>query len=743
MNDIGITWTSDQKQLIADQQKRQLMFEKDNELLKKGVALLKEMLGVGQKTTTGLTAGYQDVNRELSRLSRLTQTAFQKPVSAMDSHLARLKELRVLYRMGKIDQDQFNAASGSSKKQYYEEIGLLQRLRAEKKQAQEESKQALKAEAAATRAFYAERHAFWEQEKADQADKEATARAFRGFKVRSIEEEKIANKNLADQVRKGLLTEKESARVNFRERMRQLHDLQRAGALSGKEYTAAAQQAFAAYSKVAGIDMSKMWAGVPSQLTGILTTTAAVAAAMKLARMEFENLRSMQKDSANTTSTYAEAQNEAVQNLDSSMTAEELDKQVMDLAKEKHVSPAFVMRAASNVLGARGAVSAKEAIGAIRTSIDFNRYDQGSANFTASAILQAKAARPDASYEALLGQQKSAKIASPVVKDEDFAHYLVPGASGAKAFADSEKDFYSLASHLGARMGDSAGRVTGTATVDLQRDLHTHPGLKGVKDGGEGMTMARLRAIAFDKKYAGVKAKLLGDTHAKSQDELVRSGGKLTTEARAYGAIALLLQGDKESWEQLTQKRKEVLEPGKEAEALVAKQRKDLQSLPAQRTTLAEKGVQAETEILQLQNQGAARGAVSREAIEKVLKAAGVSKTGQVLSGLKWELDAWGGQTAPASQAQQVLRKYAKQEAGFHDESSGSIFTPRNIRPANAEEMQTADSLRRAARALEALASDERMINVNAPPVGVDAQESVRTLQIKEKTALQKDGRPR
>lgn len=716
-NDIGITWTSDQKQLIADMQKRQLLQDAE-------IARLTKLAGVGAKAGQALAGGYKEVNRELDRLGRLAESNFKKPISAMDAHLARLKELRVLYRMGKIDADQMNQAAAGSKKQYYDEIGLVKRLRDEKKLAAQHDKDA--------QAHWAARRKFWDEEELRtrrQADQQAqVARSERNAtqdfyaarrKYWDEESQKLAKQ--AEAVRKSLLSEKDLARANYQARINQLRDLHRAGQLTAAEMNQGIKQAALQLASLSKIDLGKVWAAIPIQLKAGLTIAGGIHAALRQARAEFENLKSMQKDAANTTITYAEAQSEAVQNLDNSMTAADLDESVMQIAKEQHMSPSFVMRAASGALGARGGSTAKEAMDAIRASIGFNRFNQGAANSTVTALLQAKAANPAASFNELLGQQKSAKIASPIRGDEDFSQYLVPGASGARAFGDTEQQFYGLAAHLGSRMGDTTGRVTGTATVDLQRDLATNPALRDVKDAGEGMSMARLRALAFDKRYAAAKARLLGEIQAQGQDELVRSGGRLTTEARSYGAIALLLQGDKDSWDQLGQKQKEVLAPGKESAALVQKQRDVLAGLPAQRTATAEMAVQGHIETRQLENQGAARGSISREALQRVLKVEGVANIEQLVQGLQFEVNSQGGQVTPAREAARLLRERANERSNRSIPVGGNLtYGPATgqyaERPETPAEKETRDAYRRVATLLEQLIGDDAA----KPPVQVN-----------------------
>lgn len=685
-NDIGITWTSDQKQLIADMQKRQLMQDAE-------IARLQKLAGVGAKAGNALAGGYKEVNKELDRLGRLAESNFKKPISAMDAHLARLKEIRVLYRMGKIEADQMNQAASASKKQYYEEIGLVKRLRDEKKQAAQIERDA--------QAHWAARRKFWDMEH-ENIRKQA--------------------QTLADTARK-----EKYATLDFYAARRRYWDAERAGREIQRDINQGVKAGTEQLQAAAKVDMSRVWAGVPGQLKAMLTTAGAITVAFQAARAEFENLKSMQQNAANATMTYAEAQSEAVQNLDESMSATDLDAAVMKIAKEQHISPAFVMRAASGALGARGGSTAKEAMDAIGTSIGFNRYSQGAADSTVTALLQAKAANPKASFEELLGQQKSAKIASPVRKDEDFSQYLVPGASGARAFGDTEKQFYGLAAHLGSRMGDTSGRVTGTATIDLQRDLATNPALRDVKDGGEGMTMARLRALAFDKKHALAKQRLLGEVQAQGQDELVRSGGRMTTEARSYGAIALLLQGDEESWKQLQQKHNEVLDPGKDSAALVQKQRGVLANLPAQRTALAEKGVKAHIERRNIENQGAARAAVSRESLQEVLKAEGASNIDQYVQGMKFEVGSGGGQFTPASEAARLLRERANSSNRTAAAGGNLTYGPASgqyvERPETEAEKASREALLRVANLLEQMIGDEKQpvqVNVVVPGAAGD-----------------------
>ena len=131
-NNIGITWTSDQRQLIRDMQERASKMDEE-------IQRLKKLLAAGTAAGAGLARGgkmagdaYRQAGVEMDRLGRIAATSFQKSASPMEAHLKRMKEYRVLMRMGKIDAEQLAKANQASLKQYYDESGMTDRLRRSK-----------------------------------------------------------------------------------------------------------------------------------------------------------------------------------------------------------------------------------------------------------------------------------------------------------------------------------------------------------------------------------------------------------------------------------------------------------------------------------------------------------------------------------------------------------------------------------------------------------------------------------
>ncbi len=857
MNNIAITWSSDQKQLIADMQRRQVLLENE-------IARLQQLAGMGKASGTAITNSYREANKELDRLGRIADTAFKKPVSAMDAHLARMKELRVLYRMGKIDAEQFNQAATASRKQRLTEDGFAASLKERKrlladiaamqerqlaaeraaaaKSLQEQKTAALalalqkatalheteQSERSAAAKLLAEQKAAADSlrlqkltaiHEAEQAERSAAAKALqeqkaaalslalqkataiddeqraqqeanqslrlqkltaidenqraekqaadslrlqkfteieqerrarqdatqslRLQKLTAIHEEQQAQKLAAEQIRRGLMSQRDVARQNYAERMRQIKELHAAGLLSQTEFNAAAKQAQQTLEQSSKIDMSKMWVNVPGQIRTALTMTAALATAIRLAREEFENLKQQQKESATTTMTFAQAEEQAQQSLDETLTPDQLYNMILEGATKKTLSPVQLMRAANSALASRGeGVTSKQAVEASIELGEFTRLNPDQSGDFTAAVLAMKASRPDATLKGLAGQLQQAKISSKVASLGAFSHYAVPVAVAARAYGDTESEAFGIYSALGGATNDVAGRVSASGTVDLEKDLQIlSSGVESGAIGGQKIkgglgknTLERLRAIAFDKRFKGVKERLLGENEDPEIAELYRKAGRMTVESRNYGAIRLLYQGDDLAWANLRKKVGEQIEPGAAAERLVDQQLKGFESTPSQITARTESKMMAGGEILDLRNQGAAHGSISREAIQNLLRKSGVSNVEQILQGMRFEIGSDGGQSMPISQAHKILSEYAESKLNPNPVQLGGEYGPeaamkrfaewitgteRRKREPTELEMQQAVVLQQMVNELKRIADQETpQVNVTLPGAG-------------------------
>jgi hypothetical protein len=109
-NNIEITLSSDSSKVIADLNKR-------NSALHGELKSWKDLATSGNK----MVGVYRDVGNEMDRLRKVA--ASYKVPTALEQHQARLKEIRVLLRMGKIDAQQFNDAMNKSHHQHRDDSG--------------------------------------------------------------------------------------------------------------------------------------------------------------------------------------------------------------------------------------------------------------------------------------------------------------------------------------------------------------------------------------------------------------------------------------------------------------------------------------------------------------------------------------------------------------------------------------------------------------------------------------------
>lgn len=748
-NDIGITWTSDQKQLIADVQKRQLLQDQE-------IARLQKLAGVGKQAGAALAGGYKEVNAQLDRLGRLADTTFKKPISAMDAHLSRMKELRVLYRMGKIDIEQFGQAASASLKKRYADSGMTQQLANQKRLIDSErvlAAQSLAEQKAAANELALQKatalHEASVKERADAAqslaEQKAAAKSLHLQKLTAIADERQRQKAAADQVRRSLLSERELSRATFRERMRELWDLRNANALSQQEYLAAAKKAQNTLQETSRIDMSQVWKMVPGQLTTILTLTGSIAAATKLARAEFENLKAVQNEAKGATLTYAEAASQAIPNLGNEMTGEDFHKWTLETSKKTGQSRTFLARAASGVLSAKGARTSQQALADLEQMVPFERFNPEELKESAAGVMQQLNIEADGTtLKQVMGQQIAAKIASRVESAAEFAGHVTKTTVGASAFGDSSRDAYAISAYLANASGDKSGQTSASGTIDLQADLQILSnavesgalGMAPIKGGLGRSTLERARAIAQDPRFKGLQQRLTGENEDPEVQELFRKAGRMTARASNYGSIRQLYLNNATAWRNMNDVYGAIPELGPAAEKFVDKQLKDFDS-PEHRTAIADQKLKSETENMQLLNRQAVRGAISRERLQELLKAGGVSNVEQVLQGLKFEVTSNGGQQLPASTAQEILRKYADDAAApkSTSSSSGGWWGPEAMlkwlleskeyreghqRPATAAEMHIAESFRRSAEAIESLVQEERamrgmQVNVVVP----------------------------
>lgn len=436
------------------------------------------------------------------------------------------------------------------------------------------------------------------------------------------------------------------------------------------------------------------WAGKLATLTPAALGIAAITLAIKQARAEFENLKAVQKDAATSQITFASAQRSAINNLANDMTPAELNASVESISRKTGATQLSVMRGASAALSSKGAATSKEAMEALAVSFEANpdADKEKDAIESAKANLLIRSKNKGVTARQAAGFLIAAKQQSPTDTDEAFASTIAPAIANAGAVGTSARDAAALLATMGSSVGDTEGRVTATSFIDLQKQLAE--ALPKVQGG----TIGRLEALQTPQ-YAKVKKKLLGVFGGKGKE---KQKADLHGEAKLFFTMVDLIKGDGATSELLKQNLAEMPEMADAAPIFDATQAK-VNSQPVQMNAALERGLKQSSEEFKLRNIVGARGSITREGLQDILKQSGSNAFAQSLVGNEFEFATKSGTQDPAA----FLRKRLTAKAdnlekesyipGDESMSSASI-------PAPAADREAAAQLRQVVIMLEKLA---------------------------------------
>lgn len=489
-----------------------------------------------------------------------------------------------------------------------------------------------------------------------------------------------------------------------------LNSLVKQGAISQETFKRAVKQANETLSAQEGF-----WSRLPEKIQSSVSGATAMLSIVSLVKTEYQDLIRVQTEARDANVTYAEAAAGAKQNLDETMTGDEFDKWIMDTSRKTGQTPLFLAKAAGGVLGAKGDAKAREALGSLEEVVPLERHNADDAKFVAAGVMQQHGmSGPGVTRKQVLGQQIAAKIASRVESSSSFGQYMTYGSLGAKAYGDTSKDWYVLASHLANQGGDPTGQTSGSGAVDWEKDLlELHKQLSS--DGQPGLgsnTIERMRNLAFDPRFKEVRETLQGGHRSELQKELGAPGGKMTAKARQYSARLMLLQGDEAAWKQIENLQKQIPDLGPGAERFVDKQLKDLDSSP-QRITVQNQTNTATAERLKISNTPGARIGTAREGLDKNLTAGGANVFQRFFAAREFDVATLFGRRAELAQADQQEALARTNEAAA---MKADPVTAKVLLDAARELRESNQQLRAAVLAMQAQAPQAPRVQVVMPP---------------------------
>jgi hypothetical protein len=376
--------------------------------------------------------------------------------------------------------------------------------------------------------------------------------------------------------------------------------------------------------------------------TGIGSAIAGVMAIANQLKREYENMVAKQRGARDAQLGIAEAQREAAKSLlagDKTLSLDGLQDRVASISKSTGADQAAIYNAVASALGAKPAgVTDKEVLDAAEIAAKLSPTNSAALETNLSAFMFQKAAT-GGSFEDIAGYQMRLKALSPTKSEESFARNIAPAIGKGAAFGTGADEQSALLAHFGQKMGDTEGMVTANAVTNFEKQI-----FEATAGKVEGGTIDRLKWLQSDdgKKQ---RKKFLGplDEAAKKGKDGAAFG--IVGEAKAFSTMAALIKGDDiAELEDMKTKVGTTAGSGGFYQDTVAQ----VDNLDLQRNARGDRLIKAGVQNMQVGDIDAARGQISRQGLQDMLKASGASDISQKVALAQFELSSAGGTMAPA-----------------------------------------------------------------------------------------------
>lgn len=297
---------------------------------------------------------------------------------------------------------------------------------------------------------------------------EASGKAERSRKALAAE---TAEKKEAEAITAKLLTREEQYSL----KLKRLNELRDKGRLTADQHAKAVakekagMQAAAPQAATFGQRMNEVAAGV-------LGANAAMAAGQKVVavlREEYDRLIERQNKAGAVQISLAAAQENALSNLDQSMTPEAFLETMRATSQDLGMSEKDLTNAAASALSAKGNKSADEAIQAVIAAAKFKRFassdEQAGLAGTALDLGKSFNMSPEQSLGYLAQVQKTARVVSSKGMSENIA----PAIIGAGQYGVDPTTAAAIAASLTSTSVDTTGAMTNTTMSSLFSQLRS------------------------------------------------------------------------------------------------------------------------------------------------------------------------------------------------------------------------------------------------------------------------------
>lgn len=376
--------------------------------------------------------------------------------------------------------------------------------------------------------------------------------------------------------------------------------------------------------------------------TGIGSVIAGIMAIANQLKREYDNLVAKQRGAASGQLGIAEAQREASKALlsgDKTLSLDGLQERVSSISKSTGADQAAIYNAVASALGAKPAgVTDKEVLDAAEIAAKLSPTNSAALETNLSAFMFQKATT-GGSFEDIAGYQMRLKALSPTKSEEAFARNIAPAIGRGMALGTSADEQSALLAYFGQKMGDTEGMVTANAVTTFEKQI-----FEATEGKVEGGTIDRLKWL---QSAAGSKQrdKFLGPLGKAAKKGKDGEAFGIVGEAKAFTTMLGLIKGDDiAALEGVKQQVGTTAGSGAFFQETMAQ----VDNLDLQKNARGDRLINARVQDMQARDIDAARGSISREGLQKLLKTAGASDMAQKVALAQFELSSMGGTTAPA-----------------------------------------------------------------------------------------------
>jgi len=391
----------------------------------------------------------------------------------------------------------------------------------------------------------------------------------------------------------------------YNAKLKELDVLLQKGKVSQDTYTRAVKQAKGEMDAAGQAGKSAFGQQMKSaigSLTTMLMGGAGLAGAINLVKQEYENMIEVQGRAKEASVTVAQAEIAALRNLGATTAGqrEVFVKEVSDISATTGVSQKALYGMASTALSARGELSQKAAMGAVREAAMIAPESPEEATQIAGAALDlAKITKTDRA-QANIGLLMAIGQTARVTDIGELARNVAPAITGITARGGTAQEAGAIWSALTQGMADPTGRLSGTAAISLAEQLATFEGT-----AGRSTTLARIQALQRD---AGLRQEFFEGA---------------SFEKKAQASIEQMLAGKGSAAEALSQFLTRIPGVGK-AEGLYQQRLGVIRGSELQQTAQIVRVLESGLESLQIANQPGARIGALREKYATILKDTGL-----------------------------------------------------------------------------------------------------------------------